>query len=55
MLDDFRALFIAHWIGRSNFHCSFPLESLRLGNSGFKVSFLTPEAGLLLTVSGRLG
>lgn len=55
MLDDFRTLFIAHCVGHSNFHCSFPLEFLRLGNSSFKVSFLKTETGLLLTVFGRLG
>lgn len=53
MLDDFRTLFIAHGIGHSTFHCSFPLEFLRLGNSSFKVSFLKTETGLLLTVFGR--
>lgn len=40
MPDDFKMLFIAHCVGHNNFHCNFPLEFLRLGNSNFKVSFL---------------
>lgn len=49
MLDDFRTLFIAHGVGHSSFHCSFPLEFLGLGNRSLKVSFLKAETGLLLT------